>query len=50
MDIAALKKLSSNIDWNNYLKNVGITKLDSVIVGQPEFYAELNNTIKNLWS
>ncbi len=46
MDIGALKKLSSNIDWNNYLKNLGITKLDSVIVGQPEFYAELNNTLK----
>jgi len=46
MNIAALYKLAANIDWNNYLQNIGIKKLDSVIVGQPEFYAELSNTLK----
>ncbi len=47
MNVAGLQKFSSNIDWNNYLKITGITKLDSVIVGQPEFYAALNNEIRS---
>ncbi len=46
MPVAGLQKLSANIDWNNYLKINGITKLDSVIVGQPEFYTALNNELK----
>jgi putative endopeptidase len=46
LNIAALNKLASNIEWNSYLKNIGITKLDSVIVGQPEFYTTLNNELK----
>lgn len=46
MNLTALKKLSSNIDWDNYLKIAGIAKLDSVIVGQPEFYTALNNQLK----
>ena len=46
MTISGLQKLSDNIDWNNYLKINGITKLDSVIVGQPEFYTALNTELK----
>ena len=46
MIISGLQKLSDNIDWNNYLKINGITKLDSVIVGQPEFYTALNTELK----
>lgn len=45
MDVDALAKLAPNINWNNFTKNVGITRLDSVIVGQPEFYTELNHEI-----
>ncbi|MEP7230360.1 MAG: M13 family metallopeptidase [Ginsengibacter sp.] len=45
MDVDALSKLAPNINWNNFTKNVGITRLDSVIVGQPEFYTELNHEI-----
>ncbi len=47
MDIAGLDKLAANINWGDYIKNLGITKLDSVIVGQPEFYTALSNEIKN---
>lgn len=47
MDVAGLNKLTSNIDWNNYLKDLGITKLDSAIVGQPEFYTALSNELKS---
>jgi putative endopeptidase len=47
MDLAALGKLAPNFDWHSYLQKTGIASLDSVIVGQPEFYAELSNEIKN---
>ncbi len=47
MDLAALNKLTTNINWNDFTKNIGITKIDSVIVGQPEFYSALSNEIKN---
>ena len=47
MNVADLTKLAANINWNDFTKNIGITKLDSVIVGQPEFYSALNNEIKS---
>jgi putative endopeptidase len=47
MAIADLPKLSSNIDWNSFLSISGISKIDSVIVGQPEFFTALNNIIKS---
>ncbi len=46
MDLAGINKLTANINWNEFTKNVGITKIDSVIVGQPEFYAALSNELK----
>jgi len=46
MTVAALEKLCPNFDWPVYLKNIGIDKLDSVIVGQPEFFATLNTELK----
>lgn len=45
MDIAGLSKITPGIGWQGYLNNIGIPKLDSVIVGQPEFYAELNSAL-----
>ncbi len=47
MDVQHLSKLASNIQWNDFMQDIGITKLDSVIVGQPEFYTALNNEIKS---
>ena len=47
MKVADLTKLAANINWNDFTKNIGITKLDSVIVGQPEFYRALNNEIRS---
>ncbi|MFT3678957.1 MAG: M13 family metallopeptidase [Ferruginibacter sp.] len=46
MDIAGLQKISPNMDWNSFIKNLGITKLDTVIVGQPEFYTTLSKELK----
>ena len=53
MDLDGINKLASNINWKEYTKNIGIAKIDSVIVGQPEFYAalshELNSTGLETW-
>lgn len=46
MDLAGLAKISSNINWTDYFKNAGINKIDTVIVGQPEFYTALSNQLK----
>ena len=43
--ITDLKKLSPGIDWALTLKQIGVTKVDSVIVGQPEFYKELDKIV-----
>ncbi|SHE88169.1 M13 family metallopeptidase [Flavisolibacter ginsengisoli] len=45
MAIAELPKMSSNIDWSLFLNNTGIKGIDSVIVGQPEFFKALNNIL-----
>lgn len=47
MDIGALNRLSPNITWATYFQNINAKKLDSVIVGQPEFYATLNKELKS---
>ena len=41
-----LNKTAPNINWNEYAKNTSINKVDSVIVGQPEFYTALSFEIK----
>ena len=46
MDMQALNQLAGNLNWNIYLPAIGIKKIDSVIVGQPEFYATLSNELK----
>jgi putative endopeptidase len=47
MSIASLQNLSPNINWSSYLKELGINKLDSAIIGQPEFYSALNTELKS---
>jgi putative endopeptidase len=46
--IAHLKKFSSSIDWKKFLKDIGVSKVDSVIVGQPEFFKALNANLKSI--
>lgn len=46
MAIADLPKLSSNIDWTTFLNTTGVKSIDSVIVGQPEFFTALNTILK----
>jgi putative endopeptidase len=43
--IAKLKTLSPGIDWPKYLDMAGVKHVDSVIIGQPEFYKELDKVI-----
>ena len=45
MAVAELPKLSSNIDWTNFLTISGVKNIDSVIVGQPEFFRALNSAL-----
>ncbi len=43
--IQDLQKLTPNFDWNLYFKQLNISKINSVIVGQPEFFIALNNLL-----
>jgi putative endopeptidase len=42
-----LKNLAPSINWNLYEKTYGTDKVDSVIIGQPEFFTALDDAIKN---
>ena len=45
MAVADLGKMAPNIDWALYLKNMDVKNIDSVIVGQPEFFKTLNQVL-----
>ena len=46
MAITDLPNLSPGIDWTSYLANSDVKNIDSVIVGQPEFFKALSNILK----
>ena len=46
MSVGSLQALTPNLNWNDYLTTSHIPKIDSVIVGQPEFYTALNTALK----
>lgn len=45
MAITDLPKMSAAIDWTNFLKDIGVKSVDSVIVGQPEFFKALDGLL-----
>jgi putative endopeptidase len=45
MSVAALAKITPAINWTDFITTAGIKKLDSVIVGQPEFYTALSREL-----
>ena len=45
MKLDAVQKLCPAINWGDWLKNAGISHVDSIIVRQPEFYTALNNEL-----
>jgi len=46
MSVAQLDKLTPGLDWKMWLAQLGHPQLDSVIVGQPEFYQTANKLLK----
>jgi putative endopeptidase len=46
MSFGSLEKLSPGIAWTQFLKNTGIDHVDSVIVGQPEFFSYLGTALQ----
>lgn len=45
MSVAALNKLSPEVNWTEQIKQMGAQGVDTVIVGQPEFYTALGKLI-----
>ena len=48
MAVADLGKMNTQIDWKNFLNLTGVKGIDSVIVGQPEFFKALDNVLKTV--
>lgn len=46
MAINDLSRMNASIDWANYLNVTGVKGIDSIIVGQPEFFKALDNELK----
>ncbi len=46
MQISGLKSLTPSIDWQVLLEGMHIHNIDSVIVGQPEFFREVEKSLK----
>jgi putative endopeptidase len=46
MTVAALAAMTPNLNWGTFMNGVGLTKVDSVVVGQPEFLTALNGYLK----
>jgi len=47
MSVAQLNVLTPNINWSNLLPKLGLNQVDSVIVGQPEYYRALDKALTN---
>lgn len=43
-----LLKVAPGIDWNGYITAIGANKIDSVIIGQPEYYSALSNLLQTV--
>jgi len=48
ISITDLNKKTTNINWTNYLNQLGVKKIDSIIVGQPEFFTALNTLLNSV--
>jgi putative endopeptidase len=46
LTFTALTALTPNLDWNAFMNTIGLEKVDSVVVGQPEFLSALNGYLK----
>ncbi len=48
MSITAFNKLTPSIKWNQIMSDLGLKNVDTVIVGQPEFFTALENNLKKV--
>ena len=48
MSVATLNKSNHSINWNETLGLLGLNNVDSVVVGQPEFFTQLESTLKKV--
>ena len=46
MSVADLQKLTPSVNWNSYIKGVGLPAIDSVIVSQPKYMTSLETIFK----
>ncbi len=46
MSVGDLGKLSPGIEWSNTFTGIGLPKVDTVIIGQPEFFQALSAIIR----
>jgi putative endopeptidase len=46
MSVAAMTKLTPSIAWQGFLEHQHIGSIDSVIVGQPEFFKQVEKSLK----
>ncbi|MDO7884771.1 M13 family metallopeptidase [Hymenobacter cheonanensis] len=46
MTVAQLDKLTPGVDWKSWFGQMGLAKVDTVIVGQPEFYQTVGQLLK----
>ncbi len=46
MGLPGLDKLAPSVDWKNLFAANGITSVDTIIVGQPEFFVRMEELIK----
>ena len=46
MSVSQFNSSTPNISWSEILKTIGLKQVDSVIVGQPEFFTALNKLVK----
>ncbi len=44
---AQLCTMTPNFDWQTFMQSVGLPKVDSVVIGQPEFLTALNGYLKS---
>jgi putative endopeptidase len=47
MSIAQINSATPNVDWKSMTSAMGIKNVDTIIVGQPEFYKALDQMIKS---
>lgn len=48
MSLLQLKALTPEFEWETFFAQTGLKKVDSVIVGQPEFFSALGKHLKSL--